>query len=57
MHEVEEKRELAKQASGGGEVLKGDEVCIDTGFPQALEIMENLEKHEKKFHPWKNHGI
>lgn len=25
MHEVEEKRELAKQASGGGEVLKGDE--------------------------------
>ena len=29
MHEVEEKRELAKQASGGGEVLKGDEVCID----------------------------
>ena len=27
MHEVEEKRELAKQASGGGEVLKGDEVC------------------------------
>ena len=25
-----------------------------TGFPQALEIMEN---HEKKFHAWKNHGI
>ena len=21
-----------------------------TGFPQALEIMENLENHEKKFH-------
>ena len=26
-------------------------------FPQALEIMENLENHEKKFHAWKNHGI
>jgi hypothetical protein len=26
MHEVDEKRELAKQASGGGEVLKGEEV-------------------------------
>lgn len=25
MHEVDEKRDLAKQASGGGEVLKGDE--------------------------------
>ena len=28
-----------------------------TGFPQALEIMENLENQEKKFHAWKNHGI
>lgn len=28
MHEVDEKRELAKQASGGGEVLKGDEVLL-----------------------------
>ena len=28
-----------------------------TGFPQALEIMENLENYEKKFHAWKNHGI
>ena len=27
------------------------------GFPQALEIMENLEDQEKKFHTWKNHGI
>ena len=27
------------------------------GFPQALEIMENLENHTKKFHAWKNHGI
>ena len=27
------------------------------GFPQALEIMENLENHEKKFHAWNNHGI
>ena len=27
-----------------------------TGFPQALEIMENLENH-KKIHAWKNHGI
>ena len=25
-----------------------------TGFPQALEIMEN---HEKKFHAWESHGI
>ena len=25
-----------------------------TGFPQALEIMENPTK---KFHAWKNHGI
>ena len=30
---------------------------IMSGFPQALEIMENLEKHQKKFHAWKNHGI
>ena len=28
-----------------------------TGFPQALEIMDNLENQEKKFHAWKNHGI
>ena len=28
-----------------------------SGFPQALEIMENLENQEKKFHAWKNHGI
>ena len=27
------------------------------GFPQALEIMENLEIQEKKFHAWKNHGF
>ena len=27
------------------------------GFPQALEIMENLENYQKKFHAWKNHGI
>ena len=30
---------------------------ILTGFPQALEIMENLKNHQKKFHAWKNHGI
>ena len=30
---------------------------IYSGFPQALEIMENMEKHKKKFHAWKNHGI
>ena len=29
----------------------------ETWFPQALEIMENLENHEKKFHAWKNHEI
>ena len=29
----------------------------DPGFPQALEIMENLENHGKKFHAWKNHEI
>ena len=28
-----------------------------TGFPPALEIMENLENHEIKFHARKNHGI
>ena len=28
-----------------------------TGFSQALEIMENLENHFKKFHAWKSHGI
>ena len=27
------------------------------GLPQALEIMENLENHEKNFHAWKNHRI
>ena len=32
-------------------------LLIVTGFPQALEITENLENHEKKFHAWKNHGI
>ena len=31
--------------------------CVITGFSQALEIMENLENHQKKFHAWKNHGI
>ena len=28
-----------------------------SGFPQGLEIMENHENHEKKFHAWKNHRI
>ena len=27
------------------------------GFPRALENLENLENHKKKFHAWKNHGI
>ena len=27
------------------------------GFPQSLEIIENLENHKKKFHAWTNHGI
>ena len=26
---------------------------IESGFPQALEIMENLENHQIKFHAWK----
>ena len=30
---------------------------LSPGFPQALEIMENLEIHQNKFHAWKNHGI
>ena len=30
---------------------------LSTGFPQALEIMENLENHSEKFHAWKNDGI
>ena len=29
---------------------------VVTRFPQALEIMENLE-NQKKFHAWKYHGI
>ena len=32
-------------------------ILVYPGFLQALEIMENLENHEKKFHAWKNHGI
>ena len=28
-----------------------------TGFPGAMEIVENLENHTKKFHAWKNHEI
>ena len=28
-----------------------------SGFQHALEIMENLENQEKKFHAGKNHGI
>ena len=28
-----------------------------SGFPQALETMENLENQEKMFHAWKNYGI
>ena len=39
---------LAK-LSGSGHVL--------SRLPQALEIMENLENQEEKFHAWKNHGI
>ena len=41
--------------SRGDHVSKG--ATIKAGFPQALEIMENLENHQKKFHAWKNHGI
>ena len=48
-------------ATGGPVDIEGTRtVCSFTlisGFPQALEIMENLENHEKKFHAWKNHGI
>ena len=33
------------------EVLSSEEFIA--GFPQALEIMENLENYEKKFHAWK----
>ena len=28
-----------------------------TEFPQGLEIMENLENHQKKFHALKSHRI
>ena len=31
--------------------------CLGSGFPQALEIMVNLEITKKKFHAWKNHRI
>ena len=34
-----------------------DMSMVLTGFPQALEILENLENHKKKFHAWRNHGI
>ena len=30
---------------------------LKTGLSQALEILENLENHEKKFHALKKHGI
>ena len=30
---------------------------LKTGFPRALENLENLENQKKKFHAWKNHGI
>ena len=32
-------------------------LSLYTGFPRALENLENLENHKKKFHAWKNHGI
>ena len=32
-------------------------IVYQSGFQQALEIMENLENHLNKFHAWKNHGI
>ena len=32
-------------------------VVVASGFPRALENLENLENHKKKFHAWKNHGI
>ena len=31
------------------------QLASQSGFPLALEIMENQKK--KKFHAWKNHGI
>ena len=36
------------------------EIEHPSGFPQALEIMENLENlenYKRKFNAWKNHGI
>ena len=32
-------------------------VAHHIGFPQALEIMGNLENHKNKFHALKNHGV
>ena len=29
---------------------------VKSGFPEALETMENLENQEKKFNAWNNHG-
>ena len=28
------------------------DLAVASGFPYALEIMEKLENHEKKFHEW-----
>ena len=33
------------------------QMILFSGFTEALEIMENLENHPKKFHAWKNHGL
>ena len=44
-----------EQTAPIGAVCSGS--TLFAGFPQALEIMENLENHEKKFHAWKSHGI
>ena len=57
------KNNLKKRSAALGQIKKkcvsgnGFEIFRKAGFPQALEIMENLENHKKKFHAWKNHGI
>ena len=38
-------------------LLPSAESFKKAGFPQVLEMMENLENHQKKCHAWKNHGI
>ena len=47
MSDVEEKRELARQASGGGEVLKGDEVTTPDRCMRKEMVKQDLVETRK----------